>query len=382
MNPQIYFFYCGAGDTILAGVNDEWALIDCNLTADSGVRKRLLNVLEKHNVTRLRFVCVTHYDSDHLRGLGDLLESRFSEELGDGTDRRRWLVEQVIQPLQVKDIDRAMPKLHAIIDRLHKSKKKLAFSKQALRFLDIAYRMLIDSDALPPQERVYFPVYDSVPHFLGVPPFIFRQRALLGPFEVGFLAPEQPVADRFEVGKLSALYDANPRAEVLLDTVTNNAISRVVVFRHTKTSQAVLFSGDAPSDCWTDILRRWEQFRPIGLRNGETPRWREFHVVKVSHHGSVHSHHQPLYSTWCVPDKTVAVISTRTGDPDHPHQTVMDDLLSSRMDVRLTCPHGVLRRRLKRGPFLGGRSVAPKPQATDIHIEFKPTGLTVTPIPI
>ncbi len=377
MTPQIRFFSCGGGDTVLLEAAGEWGLIDCNLTDRSGARERLLHELDKHGVERLRFVCVTHYDADHLRGMADLLRERFSEELDPKSDGRRWFVEQIIQPLPMAPIEMALPLMRNAIKRIADSDISPEFSKHAMDFLVTTQQMLRDNDLVPPLEGVYLPTY-SVPQFLNEPPWKPVTRSLFGPFEVCFLAPEQTAITGFEATKFQD-FVVHAREDVLLKMVTNNAVSRVIALRHVETGQAVLFGADAPSAGWSTILRRWQQFCSIGLAKGEEPTWKKFHAVKASHHGSKDGHHRPLYTDWCIPQKTVVVVSTRSGDPSHPDQSVIDDLAATGMVVHLTCGGRVAPSAPKPGNIPGGWARTVLPPA-DIVVKFTPSGPEVTRI--
>lgn len=384
MKPQIRFFYCGAGDTILLGVDGAWALIDCNLTGATGARERVLEVLKKHHVKRLRFACITHYDSDHLYGMARLFRERFSKKLRGRREERRWFLEQIIQPLPALDIDRAGPVLQHAFERIHKSKIALGFSQQALDLLLTTRQMLKDSRSDTDPNGVYLRTY-HVGEFLVNAPAQAGKRSPFGPFDVCFLAPEQQTMDRFETDKLRELSVGAP-ADVLLRTVSDNATSRVLVLRHRDTKQTVLFGGDAPTACWARIIQRWQEISSIKVPAGAAPQTEKFHVVKVSHHGSVHSHHPLLYSSWCIPQETKAVISSRLDDPDHPHPTVTEDLSTNGMIVHLTRGGGVTQGVPKAGAVAGGHRVPSKSPAAlppaDILVEFTSDGPKVTRIPI
>jgi glyoxylase-like metal-dependent hydrolase (beta-lactamase superfamily II) len=137
VNPELHFFYCGNGDTILLRAGEEWGLIDCNLTPGSRAKERLLKVLDDNAVKTLSFVCLTHYDRDHFNGLAALLRERFSEDLGDGSGRRRWFIGQIIQPLtptDVQEFHKSLGVMKGIVERINGKKPPVApaFAKQAL----------------------------------------------------------------------------------------------------------------------------------------------------------------------------------------------------------------------------------------------------------
>jgi glyoxylase-like metal-dependent hydrolase (beta-lactamase superfamily II) len=95
------FFHTGDGDTILVRGGDEWGLIDANFDSAGVVRGRVREALG--NVTRLRFVCITHLDKEHIRGMRDFLTEEFSDV--DRRGRRTWRIDQVIVPLSKTSLD-------------------------------------------------------------------------------------------------------------------------------------------------------------------------------------------------------------------------------------------------------------------------------------
>ena len=82
MKAELHFFHSGNGDTILIRGGEEWALVDANFVKSRRVRARVESALKE--VERLRFVCITHFDLDHIRGLVSFLTERFSEVTSGG----------------------------------------------------------------------------------------------------------------------------------------------------------------------------------------------------------------------------------------------------------------------------------------------------------
>lgn len=377
VSQELHFFYCGNGDTILARAGNDWGLIDCNLTKSSAARHRLLDVLDRNQVQRLRFACVTHYDADHLRGMAGLLRERFSADYGDNTGRRRWLIDQIIQPMAAKDILRALALMKQVVARIDESKVELDFSAEALELFDLIKQMLLDGKGLPREERVYMPPYPAPSFLASAPPS--SGGALFGPFEVCFLAPEQTTSDEFEADRFFPVYkELMNDPDALRHRIADNRVSRVIVFRHVDTREAALFCADAPRECWPQIMQRWNEIRAFGLRSGEVPHWSKFDVIKVSHHGAEDSHYPPLFSDWVAREKTIAVVSCLSEDAKHPHPTVWKALRESGVRIEAT---GTLRHSkapAHKGPLPGGRPVRPAPEAADICVCFGDAGLTVT----
>jgi beta-lactamase superfamily II metal-dependent hydrolase len=373
---EIRFFYCGNGDTILIRSENDWGLIDCNLTKSSRAKDRILATLADHNVQRLKFVCVTHYDADHLRGMAGLLRDKFSDDAGDSSGRRRWRIEQLIQPLPVRNTARGLALMTESLKTINNSKIDLDFSVDALSFLDLTKRMLQDGATQGDSDRVHMPPYIAPSFLANAPPN--AGRTLFGQFEVWFLAPEPSVAEEFEEEKFLPIYARlmkNPKA--LAKHVTENSLSRVIAFRHIDTGHAILFSADAPTDSWPQIIRRWDECRPIGIGMGDIPRWKNFDVVKVSHHGAIDSHYPILFSDWMNRDK-IAVITCLSEDPKHPHPDVLNHLSENGLRVETTGSLNRAQPKPTRGGLPGGRRVNATHEAADICVTLSGNDFTVS----
>jgi hypothetical protein len=121
--------------------------------------------------------------------------------------------------------------------------------------------------------------------------------------------------------------------------------------------------------------------RHMGQPSTGVPQSEKFHVVKVSHHGAEEGHDASLYSGWCLPRKTEAVISCLSNDSLHPHPDVLNDLRTSQLKVEVTGA-GTHSPPLRRGPVAGGRRVLHRQEAVDIRIAFEDEGLVVKRIPV
>lgn len=76
---EIHVFQCGQGDTIVLRLpNEKWALIDCNL-AKGPIRDAFLSTLASWGVNRLDLICLTHPHDDHYNGLEAIIRHFTSE---------------------------------------------------------------------------------------------------------------------------------------------------------------------------------------------------------------------------------------------------------------------------------------------------------------
>jgi len=355
----------------LAQSGNDWALIDCNLTQVSRAKNRLLEILDRHNVRQLKFVCLTHYDADHLRGMADLLKTRFCRPGKEADDPSNWLVGQLVQPFRASLVAKAMGRLEAIIERIHKSKVDLDFSSEAIAFLKLTRRMLLDGYDPRTIERTYLATY-SAPSILRTPKN-FGGRALFGPFEVCFLAPEYETIELLEEKAFETFWSANWNLpEEMLKSVTKNDASLVIVFRHLYSPHAMIFAGDTTTKSWPQVFRRWMELCSYGLQPGQDSKWKHFHIIKVSHHGSLEGHSDELYSEWVVPKKSIPVISCLPNDDKHPCGPLLSCLASSGLNYQRTGKGSGVRRPLRRG-VLPGRPVSDESgSCRDIRLVLKP----------
>jgi hypothetical protein len=328
VDAEIRFLYCGNGDTILIRGGDEWALIDANLTHRSGARKRLAEELRKNHVTRLRFVCITHFDQDHIRGLGSFLREHFGP---NGRERHQWEIEQIIVPVR-HDVRWEFFETHrALFER---------WRTAGLRVAD-------------PLEEIFFTLFeiydvdDATFHcYSPGTRLVARDRGLasvaLGPWEVTFLGPSDVVEARYaHAFRHKWGLSAWPRSQwprKLRLAIGNNETSRILALRNRVSGDTVLLTGDALATSIDVALRQWEN---LHCESGSMLD-RTFRVVKASHHGawtarSEDNCHLPrLYQQACAAGYSQVVISCNDYDENHPHPEVLLCANAARIECRST----------------------------------------------
>lgn len=73
---ELYFFNVGHGDSIaIKFPNEEWGIVDCYRNLEE-VDPPVVTFLKNRNIKNLKFICITHPHSDHIRGV-DILANNF-----------------------------------------------------------------------------------------------------------------------------------------------------------------------------------------------------------------------------------------------------------------------------------------------------------------
>ena len=317
MDAEVRFFHCGNGDTILIRGGDEWALVDANLTARSGAGERLRKALTDNDVKRLRFVCVTHFDADHIRGLGRFLREHFGP---NGKDRVAWEIEQVVIPLRVSAL---------FWETLFCTEEQY---KQFLDEMDdatVPFAELFDvlRDMGKRDHRI-FQSYD--PRTQLVSRNLNPASSPLGPWDVWFLGPSVEIEGRYTLGFATDWgLGAAPSREwprLLRAAVERNETSRIVALYHRLTGDTVLLTGDATCASIREALLQWENVKQQAKLD---PRL-TFRLVKASHHGawtdreSDNCHHEELYTRHSSHEHSHVAISCRDLDDHHPHPNMIN----------------------------------------------------------
>jgi hypothetical protein len=326
MEAELRFFDCGDGDTILIRGGNEWALVDANLTRKT--RKRLEETLLENRVEHLRFVCVTHFDTDHIRGLGQFLTDHFRRK--DTRGNVRWEIEQIILPLGEREL---MPLLYASAENLSRYIGKNGGATRAVIEL---IEMLNDiSHSLP--AKSFSKVMSYSPTERLTSPDQQPKPVALGPWDVWFLGPRKKTLTEYWI-KFSSNWNLQhweklDRPKSLQGAIGANDISQIIGLCHHNGFKTVLLTGDATQQELEESLKILELIRKEAKRPPQLP----FLLVKSSHHGAyTDCHYVNLYQTTCKQRRSNVVISCLGNYGHHPHEKVLTDIIDLGLKSYLT----------------------------------------------
>lgn len=330
MHAELHFFHSGNGDTILVRGGDEWGLVDANFVERRRVRTRVEDKLK--DVKRLRFVCITHFDLDHIRGLAKFLKERFSEV--DRSGKRVWKIDQVITPLLPTTIG-TIAKLKEWA-RSPSGKRAFADLKERAEEMSAETNSLLDALCEMAENRVYGKASANGPEFptLGVGCLLFGpqsrpQETRMGSWRIACLGPQDTTTQRFTQQIQNAFLNSEPLDAVFTE-VSSNATSRVLVLRHQETGKTVLLTGDSTIEELQAAMQAWQRLEASADRAVGS-----FHTVKVSHHGAKTCHLPTLYEVGC--DVTITeTVTSAEDDGIHPDQDVVEHVVKHVLSYRVT----------------------------------------------
>ena len=252
---KIIQFNVGAGDhAIIEFPENKIGIIDLNYNGKLGQnRPPALDYISYKKIKEIEFVCISHFDNDHIKGFSNLLEFCQNKNI---TIKQLWLSHSFNN---IKFFDLIKSKLNYNKDSDSKYIAKIKNYKNFLEILEkneLIIRNLIDIN-------------------IGFLKLKFENLVIdlqtLGPLprhiEI-FLKQEQSLLGSILLNEPSA-YETNPN---------RNLISSILKFRSDKLS--LLFGGDALIENWDDVRKE------IKNRNIEDEISFEADWVKVSHHGS------------------------------------------------------------------------------------------------
>lgn len=371
------FLACGKGDTILIRCGAHWGLVDCNLEEET--KRRLKRCIVDHEISKLKFVVVTHFDQDHVKGLAAFLAEEFGPR--DGGD---WRVEQLVLPIPVQHAaDEDTFKVFKYFERVRKAMGDpdastepedeiavalgtKAFCKDAIELLDLAM------------------VFKNLPPISGTPRLAYRQPInaldpkLHADVDMFFLAPSDAETDRFldfirsfaqvahtpfadHVTKEQMAAHLNEiRQRRPFATPNWNKISIALGLYNWQHSKAVLLAGDVTREGYANALKNWS--RVFEHTKIAVP---EFDVIKASHHGSDRDHEPSVFQQ--VNSEKYVVISASakyTKGSKHPGPETVKDLEEKNWTI-LHTELGIqnrkgLMQRLKRPKGVSGGLIHPK----------------------
>jgi beta-lactamase superfamily II metal-dependent hydrolase len=271
---EIHVFHCGHGDTILLRLpQNRWALVDCYLPRKGAIRDRFFSYVEDLGIRQLDFIFQTHPDHDHFHGMRAVLdyfmrEGRSVKHYFDSGINARQVRELFEKRVGVAEY----AELQDYLEELDKN-----------GVLDLR-----DLDA----NRPPVPLSGSSGRLQLIP---------IGP---------NPKAKRRLIRKDLRRYVSNTKA-----VLRANELSLVLVLAVNNRPQGfnALLAADATKPEIDRALEIWKSFVKESVSSTL------FDVIKIPHHGSIHSHSiQLCQSTDSGNSKRIAAISvgTRAGLPD------------------------------------------------------------------
>jgi beta-lactamase superfamily II metal-dependent hydrolase len=289
---------CGHGDTLLLHLpGGKWVLIDCHLPKPSD-RERFYQLTDNLGIRTFEYVVLTHADSDHYRGMTDVLLHFTSA----GRSVRYFCDSGASH----KHIDKLL------LDRGTPKADRAEYARLRTTIVDLQEQKKITR------------------HWLNDGTATVRLSGVPDDCSLVVVAPA-----------VQQLADAQDRALLGKKGLPNvNELSvAIVVQRVAKGSSCRMFlPGDLEGNGMTTALGCWDR------HSDNTHRARNFDVIKVPHHGSVNGHDQNLFSRIAQTGESVAVISC--GQLFNlPRQSVVGDYLNSGWRVFCTSPRHALPQR-------------------------------------
>ena len=355
-DAEVHFFHSGNGDTILIRGDDEWGLVDANFVDQLRVRERVEALLKNNGVKRLRFVCVTHFDLDHIRGLGNFLRENFQDE--DGT----WRIDQILLPLSPCYLQ-TLKILHKLYQQNEIPLSSILpsassdLSQHAVSLLKVMFGMI----SANPQH----PQVSGCPEFLGMDPGLelFGRKGTpaervkgMGPWRCLALGPTQHTRERYSLRLVKSTEDISEPLRRYLTRINSNSVSRILVLEHAITGASILLTGDATKWQIREALVAWQ-------RDGEKVQ-NLFHAIKASHHGARSCHVSDLYKTHGARRKTHAIVCAHD-DGKHPGKLVVDEVHCHCSGHRVT--GNATQNRRQSGPMGNSRSM----NATELDVVLR-----------
>lgn len=323
MGASVHIFECGDGDTILIEGGGFWGMVDANFVPKRGVRSRVEGILE--NVDRLRFVCVTHFDLDHLRGLVAFLDDNFVDRTPGGDVV--WRIDEIIVPLSettLRVIGRLKNRTAWYIKRMPDSPSRVGdFAKEVYLLFDFLWEMLTYSSGNRP--KISSPGPGKVLYY----PSNRGGSSSFGDWVILSLGPSEETSEIYS-RQIEEEVAGRRRLKGLFRKIEKNKSSRILALVNKALNQSILLCGDATPDEIVKALNQWDAANALRGVEGPVP----FKVVKISHHGALSCHCEAIYDQYSTKD-SLGLISALDNN-DHPDGVVIAKLHDVGMDHRIT----------------------------------------------
>ncbi len=268
----------GIGESIVLRLpNDKWGVVDCYVPALSQPETSpSFRFLREKGVVALEFLCLTHPDHDHFRGMHHFLETF---EVGQfwifGAMSPAELYRRVAAFLRIK--------AESLHDPLDATEDADDFAK-TLR--------LVNTRRARKQISI-------VKMLLGQPLYQIPQAGDAKPLRITALGPSGNSVSNYEKSLETCFDKSDPNKFLAAHApkVGNNRVSAALQIEYGDTN--VLLGGDMVREGWKDALN-WSAST---LRLKAT-------LVKASHHGSTNGYCDRLWEDHFSPDKTATSVVT------------------------------------------------------------------------
>ena len=288
----LHVLSCGHGDTLLLQMPlDKWALIDCHLPSREAL-DRFYRYTDDLKIATFDYVVLTHADSDHYRGMADVLERfstngrsvRFYCDCGANYKHVRLLQEACGLP------QADMKEYARLVTTVVNLSKSTPLQRQWLN--DGTATIVVDGDT--------------------------------SGFTLVVVSPNTTTVANSGDCALLEIPGGKPNI---------NELSIVLIAQEVASAGAcrMFLPGDVEGDGLTGALAKWDKHRD-NASSATT-----FDVIKVPHHGSKNGHDHALVARIATKGTSVAAISsgTRAGCPG---QSVLADYLAIGWRVHCTAP--------------------------------------------
>lgn len=304
-NLTVYLFNVGQGDHILLQLpNGEYGIIDFHygsaLTAPPalGYLQHLRRKLDKRTPIVISFICLSHPDYDHVKGVKALLDwvkdKRNNVEL-----KKLWMwpstiLEELIK--QYEDYGNSFEKSHTT-----SRATEVGFQLRSIFKLRDSKEMKNNVEYLHDIRKLASNVGGGV-KAIGIAP--------LGKHVKKFDRQAQRDFVRFTI-------EGNKTP-----TAQQNLISSILMLIYG--GHRLLFGGDTGKDIWQECLTHYnetEQHIEYGPLKGC--------FVKASHHGSMHSSTEKLWPNILLPGARVGISAGSNNQYGHPHPDTLKHILAA-----------------------------------------------------
>ncbi len=269
--------------------------------------------LEKHSEIEILFICISHYDYDHIDGLGSFLD--FVE--GMNHDQVR---------ITIKNIWLAGSKSQGgfrkqILNKVKASRKLPQLQKEEIKHLLRNYDTRLDKleKFIYKWEKETGIKAETIDRIRDI------KNPLLPKIKVFSFGPMKDYCDTYDMSNILQLIWDLMKVDQSKVRIDNNLIS-TILFLEKENSFRFCFGGDASIEMWQDSFTGYSSIRDSYDLNSN--------FIKASHHGSKNSSDIELWRS-LIHDQKKTIISFSAGDNNiygHPHNETFEHIKKSGKD--------------------------------------------------